>query len=166
MNLKKSFREGISPKGHYYYPAFPFYFFSRVTDDDVAAIKAYLDAIPAVHKKNYDNEMIFPFNFRLLQLGWRILFFDTAKFQPFQINPQRSPQWNRGAYLVLGLGHCDMCHTQSYYLLFKGLVLGAPDMKYHLGGSFVQGYYAPDITSRLMKNATDQQLSDVFKKIN
>jgi len=158
----KAVREGISPDGEYLYPAFPFPYYNKLTDQDLQDIRAYLNAIPAVQKQNKENNMMFPFNWRFLQLGWRLMFFEFQKTGPYKPNPKQSEAWNRGAYLVLSLGHCDMCHTPMYYLLSKKLVLGAPISKYHLAGGFVNGFYAPNITGERMKNFSADQLANVF----
>ncbi len=160
----KAMREGINPDGKYLYPAFPYLFFNRLTDQDLIDIKAYLNAIPASDRPNTKNQMLWPFNWRFLQLGWRILFFHPEKKGPFVNDPEQSAQWNRGAYLVQGLGHCSMCHTPSYYLFSKKFSLAAPVDKYYLSGNMVEGYFAPNITKVLMENASDQQLMDVFRK--
>jgi len=149
----KAMREGISPTGHYYYPAFPFYYFSKVTTDDLLAIKAYLDAIPAVHQPNVNNEMLFPFNWRFLQLGWRLLFFHPT---------HQSTESNQGAYLVNGLGHCAMCHSPSYNLLSENLPLAAPIQKYDLTGAKVQGYLAPNITKSNIGTISTPEIVRVF----
>ena len=160
----KAMREGISPEGHYYYPAFPYLYFSKISTDDLKAIKAYLDTIPSVQQKNHDNQMLFPFNWRFLQLGWRILFFNKEDTQVFAADPEHSAQWNRGAYLSGGLGHCAMCHSPSYHLLLKELPLGAPVRKYNLTGGRVQGYLAPNITTANLAKISDEEVVDVFTK--
>src|SRR3990167_594836 len=106
----RAMRDGVAPDGQYYYPAFPYIYFNKITTPDLLAMKAYLDLIPAVKQQNRDNEMMFPFNWRFLQLGWRILFFYPDRMGEFKPNAAKSSQWNRGAYLVEGLGHCAMCH--------------------------------------------------------
>lgn len=158
----RAMREGISEHGHYYYPAFPYLYFNITTDDDLQAIWAYLQAIPTVHQKNMKNSMMFPFNWRFLQLGWRILFFETQKTGPYNPDPKQSDAWNRGNYLVNGLGHCGMCHTPSYYLLSEKYSLAAPMRKYDFTGNMVQGFYAPNITSALLKNVTVDEFAKVF----
>lgn len=160
----KAVREGIAPDGQYFYPAFPFPYYNKLSDQDLVDIKAYLNAIPPVKKPNRANDMMFPFNWRFLQLGWRMLFFEFQKTGAYQPDPKHDVAWNRGAYLVLSLGHCDMCHTPMYYLVSKKFVLGAPIRKYHLAGGFVNGFYAPNITSERMKKFTAEQLSSVFFK--
>lgn len=157
----KAMREGIRPDHSYYYPAFPFLYFNKVTTEDLIAIKAYLNEIPAVEQKNRKNNMIWPFNWRFLQIGWRILFFRNTG-GTYQNNPQRSPEWNEGAYLVEGLGHCGMCHTPSYYLFNKNLILAAPIQKYNLSGAYAQGYLAPDITRSALDDVPDDELLKTF----
>ena len=104
--FKDAVTQGIGP--HYYlYPAFPYIYFNKITDQDLKDIKAYLDVIPAVDVSKPKNQMIFPFNWRFLQFGWRLLFFEFQKTDGFHYNSHHDPEWNRGAYLVLGLGHCE-----------------------------------------------------------
>lgn len=158
----KAMRQGISPSGHYYYPAFPYPYFNQLTTQDLKDIKAYLDAIPPIQQPNHPNGLIFPFSWRFLQLGWRILFFNNHG--PYQPNAQHNALWNRGAYLVKTLGHCSMCHTPSHYLFSKKWVLAAPMKKYYLAGGFVDGYFAPNITRALMKDVSAETLANVFRK--
>ena len=160
----KAMHDGIAPSGHYYYPAFPYLYFNKVSIDDLKSIKAYLDSTPAVTQKNVKNDMLFPFNFRFLQLGWRILFFHRESAHPFENNDDESVEWNRGAYLAEGLGHCAMCHTPSYHLLSAKVSLGAPIRKYDLTGAKVQGYLAPNITEINLSKIPDQEIIDVFTK--
>ncbi len=163
-DFDKAVTEGISPQGHYYYPAFPFYFFNILTPQDLKDMKAYLDVIPAVHQENKKSDLSFPFNWRFLQLGWRMMFFTFQKPGPYQPDPKQSALWNRGNYLVNGLGHCGMCHTPSYYLFSKKYPLAVPMRKYDFTGDMVQGFYAPNITSTLLKDTPVQELADVFLK--
>lgn len=158
----KAMHKGISPQGHYYYPAFPYYYFSKITIEDLKALKAYLDSIPAVHLVNRNNEMIKPFNARMLQLGWRVLFFhpkDTGVFKP---DPNQSAEWNRGNYLVEGPGHCAMCHSPSYYMISEKIPLGAPIRKYDLTGARIQGYLAPNITKANLLTISTEEVARVF----
>lgn len=158
----KAMRDGISPKGHYYYPAFPYLYFNILSDDDLKALKAYLDSIPAVNQKNLENDMIWPFNWRFLQLGWRIMFFYPDKTDGYKNNPNHSEQWNRGAYLVEGLGHCAMCHTPSYHIMSDEISLGAPIRAYSLAGAKVQGFLAPNITEVNLSKVPESEILDVF----
>jgi cytochrome c5 len=160
----RAMREGISEHGHYYYPAFPYLFFSKVRTQDLKDLKVYLDSIPAVHQENRKNEMVFPFNFRILQLGWRLLFFYPENRKPYEDQPSLSAELNRGAYLTQGLGHCAMCHSPSYTLISDVLPLGAPIEKYNFTGSKVQGYLAPNITSANLSTVSDLEIVEVFTK--
>jgi len=104
----RALRQGISPEGANYFPVFPYMSFTGITDSDALAIKAYLFSLPAVHEENRRHDVPFPFSWRLLQTGWRLLFFSPGPFQP---RPGRSAVYNRGAYLVTALAHCGECHT-------------------------------------------------------
>jgi cytochrome c5 len=163
-DFDKAMRHGIAPDGSYYYPAFPFYFLNQLTRDDIKAIRAYLDSIPAVHQVNRANGMTFPFNIRFLQLGWRILFFHPKSKDGYVNDTKQTAQWNRGAYLAKGLAHCSMCHTPSYYLLSTQIPLAAPIQKYDLTGAQVQGYLAPNISKSNLGNTPDAEIIDVFLK--
>ena len=160
----RAMREGIAPDGHYYYPAFPYLYFNRVTDDDLKAIKAYLNALAPVQQANKENDLMFPFNMRFLQLGWRALFFYGQKEGPYVNQPQQSAEWNRGAYLVEGLGHCAMCHTPSHSLISEKYSLGAPIHKYELGGGMVDSYFAPPINAIGLKEVPISKIVEVFEK--
>ncbi len=158
----KAMRRGISPHGYYYYPAFPYLYFSKITTDDLIALKAYLDSIPAVEQENLPNKMVWPFNVRLLQMPWRVMFFHpTAVYQGV---PEASEKWRRGQYLVEGLGHCAMCHSPSYKIFTDKLPLGAPIQQFDLTGSKIQGYLAPNITKANLADISEQEIIDVFTK--
>jgi mono/diheme cytochrome c family protein len=104
----RALRQGISPEGTNYFPVFPYTSFTGITDSDALAIKAYLFSLPAVRQENRRHDVAFPFSWRLLQTGWKLLFFSQGPFQP---KPDRSATYNRGAYLVTALAHCGECHT-------------------------------------------------------
>ena len=99
---------GISRDGTLLYPAMPFASYTKVTREDSDAIYAYLMSVPPVRQKNRPHELRFPYNKRDLLIGWRALYFKEGEYVP---DPIQSAEWNRGAYLVQGLGHCAMCHT-------------------------------------------------------
>lgn len=161
--FNRAMREGISEHGHYYYPAFPYIYFNKLTDEDLHALKAYLDAIPAINKPNQKNDMLFPFNIRFVQLGWRIMFFHPEE-SAYKNDPTKSAEWNRGAYLSEGLGHCAMCHSPSYHIVSDDLSLGAPIRKYDLTGNKIQGFLAPDITSSNLSKISLDEIVEVFTK--
>lgn len=149
-------REGISPHGRYYFPVFPYPYFNKLSRQDALDIRAYLAALPPAAVKNRPLDMPWPFNIRLLQSFWRFLFFDFQKGE-FQPDPKKSPEWNRGAYLVQGLGHCSLCHSPLN-------LLGAPIKKYEFTGGFVDGYSAPNISASGLKNVPTEKVLDVFLK--
>src|SRR5204862_4824613 len=93
----RALREGVRTDGANYFPVFPYTSFTGITDSDALAIKAYLFSLPAVRQQNRPHDMPFPFSWRFLQTGWRLLFFTPGPFQPM---PDRSAAYNRGAYLV------------------------------------------------------------------
>lgn len=150
--FNKAMREGVAPDGTNYYPVFPYPNFTKITDEDLIALKAYFDAVPPVPEKNKPVDMPFPFNWRFLQNFWKLMYFHKGVYK---YDPKESPQWNRGAYLVQGLGHCGMCHTPLN-------ILGAPEQKYALTGGFASGSYAPNISFSRLVNTSISQVVDVF----
>ncbi len=130
---------GRFPDGGLVYPAMPFASYTKVTREDSDAIYAYLRSIPPVKQINRPHDLKFPFNNRSLILGWRTLFFNEGVFKP---DPTKSADWNRGAYLVEGLGHCGMCHTAINALG------GSSESQAFEGGLIpMQNWYAPSLTS-------------------
>ena len=109
----RAMREGISRDGHYLYPAFPYTAFAKTSDGDLTALYAHLMAQPAVTAATPPAQMRFPFNIRPLMVGWNALFHDAS---PFKTESTQTTQWNRGAYLFNGLGHCGTCHTPRHRL--------------------------------------------------
>ena len=101
-------QRGIRPDGTRLYPAMPFPSYTRMTDADVLAIKAYLFSLPAVHAQNQPNTFGFPYDQRWLMSVWSAFFNDNERFRP---NSAQSTEWNRGAYLAEALAHCGECHT-------------------------------------------------------
>ena len=130
---------GVSRSGALMYPAMPFASYTKVTREDSDAIYAYLMSVPPVKQQNRPHELRFPFNKRELLVGWRALYFKEGEYVP---DPGKSAQWNRGAYLVEGLGHCAMCHTAINALG------GSSESKAFEGGMIPnQNWYAPSLTS-------------------
>jgi mono/diheme cytochrome c family protein len=107
-NFLRAMHEGIGKDGERLYPAFPYPEFTKVTNDDVLAIRAYLNTLAPVRYTPPANVMSFPFNQRWLMTFWNMLNFHEGRHVP---DPKQSAEWNRGAYLVEGLGHCEECHT-------------------------------------------------------
>jgi mono/diheme cytochrome c family protein len=111
--LARAMREGIAADGRHLYPAFPYTAYTKVTDPDVHAIYAYLQSLKPVNYTPPKNNMPFPFSMRTLLAGWNIMFFEEGRYLP---DPSQSAEWNRGAYLTQGLGHCGACHTPRNFL--------------------------------------------------
>jgi mono/diheme cytochrome c family protein len=105
--------KGISPGGTHLYPAFPYTSYAHATVRDVRDLFAYLKTLPQVSGKVRDHDLPFPVNIRRNVGIWKWLFFDRGLFIPDQ---SRSPQWNRGAYLVNSFGHCAECHSPRNFL--------------------------------------------------
>lgn len=104
----RAFWEGENPDGDDYYPAFPYTSYTGVTREDLLAIKAYLYSLRPVHKVVPDHDLAWYVSTRHAAGIWKFRYFTAGRFQP---DPQQSPEWNRGAYLVRHLGHCGQCHT-------------------------------------------------------
>jgi mono/diheme cytochrome c family protein len=135
----KTMHEGRFPDGGLLYPVMPYASYTKVTRADSDAIFAYLRSIPAVNHPDRPHDLQFPYNNRQLILGWRTLYFNEGEYQP---DTTKSPEWNRGAYLVGGLGHCAMCHSPINALG------GSPESKAFQGGLIpMQNWYAPSLTS-------------------
>ncbi len=105
--------EGVGHGGKHLYPVMPYNSYTRITDDDALAIKAYLFTIPAVHVEPIENEIGFPFNQRWLMVFWNLFNNPDSRLET---NAAKSVDWNRGAYLVEGLGHCAQCHTPRNFM--------------------------------------------------
>ncbi|HVB15793.1 MAG TPA: cytochrome c, partial [Stellaceae bacterium] len=109
----RALRDGVRPDGRNLFPVFPYPSFSKITDADAQALYAYLFSRPPVRQPNRPHELSFPVSWRFLQSGWKLLFFAPGPFRPV---PGRSPEYNRGAYLVTALAHCGECHTPRNWL--------------------------------------------------
>jgi mono/diheme cytochrome c family protein len=144
---------GRSPKGYLLYPAMPFASYTKVTRADSDAIFAYLRSVPPVRLQSREHELRFPYNNRALLIGWRTLYFKEGEFQP---DRAKSVEWNRGAYLVEGLGHCAMCHTPINALG------GSSQEKAFQGGLIpMQNWYAPSLTSNREAGLGNWALQDI-----
>jgi mono/diheme cytochrome c family protein len=133
----RAVHEGIGHQGEYLYPVMPFPWYTIVTREDVMAIRAYLNAQPAVHQARPPNKLRFPYSIRESLLGWRQVFFKPQGFTP---DPKQTDEVNRGAYLVNGLAHCGECHNSRP-------VAGTSKWREALQGGVIDNWYAPNITS-------------------
>jgi mono/diheme cytochrome c family protein len=105
--------KGTSPDGEHLYPAFPYTSYQRMSVNDLRDLFAFLKTLPAVRGRAPEHALSFPFNIRRLVGGWKLLFLDGLPFQP---DPQKPDDWNRGAYLVNAPGHCAECHSPRNFL--------------------------------------------------
>jgi len=135
----RALHHGKSRDGKRLYPAFPYPNYTRVTRDDADALFAYLRTLAPVNQRNREHDLRFPYNQRWLLAGWRALYFKPGVYQAAS---GQDAEWNRGAYLVQGLGHCNACHTGRD-------VLGGSNLKADLAGGMIPmlNWYAPSLTS-------------------
>lgn len=134
-------RDGRGRDGTYLYPAMPYPAFTKITREDVLAIRAYLQTISPVPDKIESNQLRFPFNIRSTMIAWNAINFAPGGLTP---DATKAAQWNRGRYLVDALGHCGTCHTPKTFM-------GADKTSAYLQGARLQGWYAPNITADLRK---------------
>ncbi|CAE6703514.1 Fructose dehydrogenase cytochrome subunit [Paraburkholderia nemoris] len=133
----RAMHEGVGKSGERLYPAFPYAEYTKVTDQDALAIRAYLNTLTPIHYAPPSNSLKFPFNQRWLMVFWNLFNFDEGRFVP---DPKQSAEWNRGAYLVQGLAHCEECHTPRNFT--QGLKTSS-----RLSGAVQAGWHAYNITS-------------------
>ena len=144
----RALHHGRSRDGRLLYPAFPYPNYTRVTRADSDALFAYLRSLPAIDQPNRAHALRFPFNQQAALAVWRALYFraagltDELSGRADSSNPTRSAEWQRGAYLVEALGHCNACHASRN-------ALGAPAGPLDLAGGLipVQNWYAPSLAS-------------------
>lgn len=149
----RALRQGTRPDGSHYFPAFPYTSYTRMTEGDILALKAYLFSRPAVSRRNQAHDLDPPFGWRFLLGAWKLLFFDQGAFAP---EPERSAEWNRGAYLVIALGHCGECHTARN-------VMGARRTAKALAGNATgpDGRSVPNITPHKETGIGDWSEADI-----
>ena len=115
----------------------PYPYYTKLTESDALAIRAYLNTVKPVRNAVVSNKLPFPFDVREGMAAWNALYFKSGEFKP---DPTKSAEWNRGAYLVEGLGHCGACHTPK-------TTLGGDDRAHAFQGYALQGWFAPNITN-------------------
>lgn len=135
----RSMRKGVDREGRHLYPAFPYDFYTRVTDDDLAAIYAYLMSLEPVRAEAPANELGFPFDQRILMAGWNLLFLDEG---PKADDADKDDVWNHGRYLTEGLAHCAACHSPRNML---GAAVRSGGDAY--SGGEAEGWYAPALNT-------------------
>jgi len=142
--FQRAMHEGIDREGRQLYPAFPYDHFTKATDDDVRAIYVFLMSQPPVHNVIPRNQLDFPFGFRPIVAGWKLLFLREAEIRP---DTDKTAEWNRGRYLVEGLGLCSSCHTPRN-------ILGAEEKGSAYAGGAVDGWNAPPLNSESLAART------------
>jgi mono/diheme cytochrome c family protein len=134
----RALREGVSRDGHLLYPAFPYAYYTHLTQDDIHALYAWLMTRPALDAPAHPNALYPPFGLRPLIGVWNMLY---LKREPWRPDPHHDLAWNRGAYLAGSLGHCSACHTPRTRL-------GGEDAKRYLDGGEAEDWYAPALNAR------------------
>ena len=134
----RSLRQGRAPDGSHYFPVFPYTAFTRISDEDIKALKAYIFSLPTSDRANRPHDVGFPFSWRFLMTFWKWLYFEPG---PMVLDPAQDAVWNRGAYLARALGHCGECHTPRN-------ALGALDHEREFAGALEgpEGGKVPNIT--------------------
>ncbi|WP_136660854.1 cytochrome c [Nitratireductor sp. XY-223] len=135
-DFRGAMHRGIGRGGKRLYPAMPYPYYALMPQRDVDALWTWLQTVPPVSNAVEANLLPFPFNEREAMAGWNEINFRPG---PFQRDPDRSDQWNRGAYLVRGPGHCAACHSPKN-------VTGGDVADRYLQGALLQGWFAPEIT--------------------
>jgi mono/diheme cytochrome c family protein len=130
--FRRALRQGVDRDGRELYPAFPYDHFTLLADDDISALYAFFMTRQAVAATAPANDLPFPLNIRMTVAGWKLLFFRAGAFRA---DPNKDQRWNRGAYLIEGIGHCGACHTPRN-------ALGAEDAKNAFGGGEAEGWTA------------------------
>ena len=153
----RAMHEGLAPGGRHLYPAFPYPWYTKLTRDDVDDIRGYLATLDPVRQVNRPTELPWPLDERGVMAGWNTLYFREGTFRS---NPQKSAEWNLGAYLVEGLGHCGACHTAKNFA-------GAPKRDEHLHGGYGENWYAASLGGDLRDGLgawSAQEIVDYLKK--
>ena len=136
--FRRAMHEGVDRDGRHLFPAFPYDHFTKMTDEDVDAIYAYImTEVAPIETVQKPNELPFPLDQRFLQAGWKLLFADLGRFEP---DSDHSDAWNRGAYLAEGLTHCGACHTPRN-------ALGAEKTSEQYAGADIDKWSAPALTA-------------------
>ena len=154
----RAMTKGRAPDGSPYYPSFPYTSYTKMTRQDLLDLKAYLDTVPPVRNQVPPHDMNFPYNIRWALLPWQWLFFKSGTYKP---DPNKSAEWNRGAYLVNGPGHCGECHTARNFF-------GATDHSNHMAGTRKgpEGDPIPNITQHERQGIggwTKDEIVDLLK---
>jgi mono/diheme cytochrome c family protein len=146
--------KGTSPDGRHYFPAFPYASYRHMKLEDVRDLFAYLRTLPPVQGKPRDHDLRFPYNIRRLVGGWKRLYLADRPFTP---DPAQSAEWNRGAYLVNGPGHCAECHSP------RNALGGIIKQQRFAGGPSPDGEgWMPNITQAGIGNYSVEEIEEVL----
>lgn len=142
-DFEQAMRHGVAKDGHHLYPAMPYPSYAKVTEDDLRALYAFfMESIPAASRKNAPSEIPRPLNWRWPLAIWNTVFTDKVGYTP---DPAHDETWNRGAYLVQGLGHCGSCHTpRGIFFQEKGLT---EQKTTYLSGGNLDNWFASSLRS-------------------
>ena len=153
--FRRAMREGVDRRGRHLYPAFPYDHYTRMSDEDIAAVYAFLMTRHTASAETPVNEVTFPANVRMLLAGWKLLFLRPGAYRH---DASRDAAWNRGAYLVQGPGHCGACHTPRNFL-------GAEKQRAFLAGGISEGWNAPPLNpaSATPEPWTEQALAQYLR---
>jgi mono/diheme cytochrome c family protein len=149
----RAMHEGVAPGGRHLYPAFPYPWYTKLTRADDDAIKSYLDTLKPVREENKPTKLPWPFSVREVMAGWNTLYFKEGTFRS---NPQKSAEWNLGAYLVEGLGHCGACHTPKNFA-------GAPKRDQAFQGGYGENWYATSLGGDLRDGLGSWSMQDIVQ---
>jgi len=152
-DFRRALRYGVAPDGSRYYPAFPYPNFTRLTRDDLAAIRAYLATLTPFRNSSPPPQLRWPLNYRVVMRAWDFLFFRPGIFQPDQ---QKSTQWNRGGYLVEGVAHCGTCHTPKN-------MFDADKRGQAYGGGTIAGWFAPRLDNAARGGLQSWSVEDIVE---
>ena len=153
-DLANAMLHGVSPEGEHYYPAFPYTTYAHAKLDDVRDLMAYLRTLPPVSGRAGPHELAFPYSVRAGVGLWKMLFLDTT---PIRDEPGKSPEWNRGHYLVDALGHCAECHSPRNIL---GAIAGGQRFA---GGPDAEGRgWVPNITAKGIGSWSKADVSELL----
>ena len=151
----RAMHDGIRRDGKHLYPAFPYPWFTKVSREDVRAIKAFLDTLTPVRQENKPTELSWPLNVREVMTGWNELYFHEGAFKA---DPKKSEQWNRGAYLVNGPAHCAECHSPRNVL---GAIIA--DKRFSGGPSPTMQGGVPSIRQDKLGKWTEQDIAGTLE---
>jgi mono/diheme cytochrome c family protein len=152
-DFSRALRNGVARDGSRYYPAFPYPHLTKMTRDDLLAIRAYLATLAPFRNAAPPPQLRWPLNYRVVMRAWNALFFRPGLFEP---NQQKSAAWNRGGYLVEGAAHCGACHTPKN-------LFGAEKRDRAYSGGLVQGWFAPRLDSAERSGLKSWSVDDIVE---